>query len=80
MREIPLKDAKAGLSAIVDRAVSGEASVITRNGRKEAVLLSFEAYQRLASVPSFGQMLAAYPGGPGDLPERTRKPPRPVDL
>lgn len=80
MREIPLKDAKAGLSAIVDRAVSGEASVITRNGRKEAVLLSFEAYQRLASVPSFGQMLAAYPGEAGDLPERTRKPPPPVDL
>jgi antitoxin Phd len=42
MKEIQLKDAKATLSAVVDQAVSGEPSVITRHGRKEAVLLALE--------------------------------------
>jgi antitoxin Phd len=59
MREIQLKDAKATLSAVVDQAVAGEPAIITRHGRKQAVILSFEDYQRLSRVPSFGQLLAA---------------------
>ena len=42
MREIQLKDAKATLSAVVDDAVSGRPAIITRRGRKEAVILSFK--------------------------------------
>jgi antitoxin Phd len=80
MKEIQLKNAKATLSAVVDEAVSGRPSVITRRGRKEAVVLSFEDYQRLASVPSFGRLLAAFPGEAGDIPPRRRKPLRDVDL
>jgi prevent-host-death family protein len=76
MHEIQLKDAKAALSAVVDKAVAGEPSVITRHGRKEAVVLSFQEYERLARVPSFGELLALFPGGPADLPERRRKPAR----
>ncbi|QKC72208.1 type II toxin-antitoxin system Phd/YefM family antitoxin [Mesorhizobium loti] len=60
MREIPLKDAKATLSAVVDQAVAGKPAVITRHGRKQAVILSFEDYERLSRVPSFGQLLAAF--------------------
>ncbi|MCM5557298.1 type II toxin-antitoxin system Phd/YefM family antitoxin [Pleomorphomonas sp. JP5] len=67
MREIQLRDAKASLSSVVDQAVAGEPSVITRHGRKEAVVLSFEDYQRLATVPSFGRLLAASGLEPGDL-------------
>ncbi len=74
MREIQLKDAKAKLSAVVDQAVAGEPAVITRHGKKEAVVLSFEEYQRLAKVQSFGELLAAFPGLPEDIPERRRKP------
>lgn len=51
MNEIQLKDAKATFSAVVDRAVAGQPSVITRHGRKEAVIVSFDDYHRLVKVP-----------------------------
>ena len=38
-KELQLRDAKATLSAAVDEAVRGQAYVITRRGRPEAVLL-----------------------------------------
>ncbi|BBK43333.1 antitoxin [Allostella vacuolata] len=76
MKELQLKDAKATLSAVVDRAVAGEPTVITRHGRKEAVLVSFEEWQRIATAPSFADLLLAFPGEPGDIPERVRKPAR----
>lgn len=80
MKEIQLKDAKATLSAVVDDVVAGEPVVITRRGRKEAVVLSFEEYRRLSNVPSFGRLLAAFPGDAADIPERRRKPARATDL
>jgi len=76
MKEIQLKDAKATLSAVVDRAVAGEPTVITRHGRKEAVLVSFEEWERVSKVPSFADLLLAFPGEPADIPERRRKPAR----
>lgn len=76
MNEIQLKDAKATLSAVVDKAVAGKPSVITRHGRKEAVVLSFEEYERLALVPSFADLLLAFPGEAGDIPQRNGKPAR----
>ena len=76
MREIQLKDAKATLSSVVDQVMDGEPAIITRHGRKEAVLVSFETYQRLASVPSFGALLAAFPGDVDDIPPRIGKPVR----
>ena len=80
MKEIQLRDAKATLSAVVDRAVAGEPAIITRHGRKEAVVISFKDYQRLANVPSFGELLASFPGDPDDIPPRHRKPMRDIDL
>ena len=76
MKEIQLKDAKATLSAVVDQAVAGEPSVITRHGRREAVLVSFEEWQRVSKTPDFADLLLAFPGGPEDIPERARKPAR----
>lgn len=76
MKEIQLKNAKATLSAVVDRAVAGEATVITRHGRKEAVLVSFEEWQRVSRVPDFADLLLAFPGEAADIPERPRKPAR----
>jgi prevent-host-death family protein len=72
MKELQLKDAKARLSAVVDRAVAGEPTVITRHGRKEAVLVSFEEWQRTSKVPSFADLVLAFPGEPTDLPKRRR--------
>ena len=80
MKEIQLKDAKATLSAVVDQAVRGHPAVITRHGRKEAVVLSFEEYQKLAQIPSLGRLLAAFPGDDGDIPVRSGKPSRSVDI
>jgi antitoxin Phd len=70
MQEIQLRDAKATLSAVIDQAQDGEPSVITRHGRKEAVVLSFEEWQRLSSVPSFGRLLMVAPLDEDDLSTR----------
>ena len=74
MREIQLREAKATLSAVVDDAVRGEPAIITRHGRKEAVVLSFKEWERLSQAPSFGRLLMAAPIAPDDLPERDRTP------
>jgi prevent-host-death family protein len=52
-----LRDAKATLSKVIDDARRGEPSIITRHGRPAAVVLSFEEWQRLSRVPSFGRLL-----------------------
>ena len=80
MREIQLRDAKATLSAVVDDAVRGEASIITRHGRPEAVVIGFEEWKRLSNVPSFGRLLMTAPLAPDDLPERDRSPMREIEL
>jgi prevent-host-death family protein len=80
MREIQLRDAKATLSAVVDEAAHGMPSIITRHGRREAVVIGFEEWRRLAQVPSFARLLLAAPLKPGDLPERDETPFHEVDL
>ncbi len=80
MREIQLRDAKASLSAVVDEAVRGEPAIITRHGKREAVILGFQEWQRLSQVPSFGRLLMAAPIRPEDLPERNHTLLRAADL
>ena len=80
MRRIQLKDAKARLSAVVDQAVRGKPSVITRHGKSEAVVLGFADWQRLSHVPSFGRLLMAAPLESGDLPKRDKTPLRDAGL
>ncbi len=70
MQEVQLRDAKASLSAVIDQARQGEASVITRHGRPAAVLLSYEEWQRLSQLPSFGRLLMSAPLSDEDLPAR----------
>jgi len=80
MQEIQLRDAKAHLSAVVDDAIRGEPAVITRRGRKQAVILSFAEWERLSRVPSFGRLLMAAPLQADDLPARDAVPIRQADL
>lgn len=80
MHEIQLRDAKATLSAVIDNARRGEPSIITRHGRREAVVLSFEEWERLSRVPSFGRLLMAVPLEPDDLPTRNVGSLRDLDL
>lgn len=70
MKEIQLKDAKAMLSAVVDEAVKGHGAIITRHGAPTAVVISFDEYERLKKVPSFGWLLAHAPLEEADLPAR----------
>ena len=74
MREIQLKEAKATLSAVLDEALRGQQFAITRHGRKDAVVISWDAWQRLSNVPSFGLLLASAPLEEGDLPVRNPSP------
>lgn len=76
MHEIQLREAKAHLSAVVDAAVRGEPAVITRHGRKQAVILSFAEWERLSSVPSFGRLLMEAPLQADELPARNAAPMR----
>jgi antitoxin Phd len=80
MRKIQLKDAKAKLSTVVDDAVRGKPSIITRHGKREAVLLSYEEWERLSGVPSFGRLLMSAPLGEDDVPYRSPAPPRDAGL
>ena len=70
MIEVQLREAKASLSAVIDHARHGQPTIITRHGRREAVVLSFEEWERLSHVPSFGRLLAEAPFSADDLPAR----------
>jgi prevent-host-death family protein len=70
VREIQLRDARASLSAVVNEAMQGKPVIITRHGRRQAVILSYEEWERLSTVPSFGRLLMAAAWSAGDLPSR----------
>ena len=80
MREIQLRDAKASLSAVVDEAMQGKPAVITRHGKRQAVVVSYEEWERLSTVPSFGRLLMAAPLTIDDLPSRNSSGLRTSDL
>ncbi|PSJ58052.1 type II toxin-antitoxin system Phd/YefM family antitoxin [Kumtagia ephedrae] len=61
MREIPLKEAKATLSRVLDEAIAGRPSIITRRGRREGVILSYSEFERLSRTHSFGWLSANAP-------------------
>jgi antitoxin Phd len=71
MREIQLRDAKASLSAVVDEAMRGKPAVITRHGKRQAVVVSYQEWERLSHVPAFGRLLMAAPLKADDLPRRS---------
>ncbi len=67
MKTVDVRDA---LSAVIDHAGRGKPSIITRHGRPEAALLSFEYWQRLSNVLSFGQLLMEAPLDAVELSDR----------
>jgi antitoxin Phd len=80
MREIQLRDAKASLSAVVDEAMQGKPAIITRHGKRQVVVVSYEEWERLSSVPTFGRLLMAAPLTADDLPRRSKSSLRKTDL
>jgi antitoxin Phd len=71
MKKVQLRDAKAKLSAIIDDAVRGKPSVITRHGKREAVVISYEEWNRLSHIPSFAKYLMSIPSEIPDSRDRT---------
>lgn len=80
MKQVQLRQAKATLSAVVDDAVRGHPCLITRHGRPEAVVVSYDEWKRLSHVPSFGRLLMAAPIEEGEVPKRDRGPLRNAKL
>jgi antitoxin Phd len=80
MREIQLKDAKANLSLVVDEAIRGKPAIITRHGKRQAVVVSYAEWERLSHVPTFGRLLMAAPLLADDLPSRDKSALRDTDL
>ena len=76
MREMRLREAKVRLSALVEDAAQGQATVITRHGKPRAVIVGIDEWNRLRDVPSFGRLLTSIPLGDEDLPPRDPTPPR----
>ncbi len=82
MQSWQLQRAKARFSELVRDAVQEGPQAITVRGRREAVILSADAYDRLRRPkPSLGEFLRSSPlaGVALDL-ERDRSLPRDVDL
>jgi antitoxin Phd len=80
MRSLHLRDAKASLSAVVEAAERGEATMITKHGRPAAVVVPVEDARRLypEKRPSFADLLLSIPE---DLEiERNASPFREADL
>ena len=76
----PLPARLTKLSTVVDEAVRGKPSIITRHGKREAVLLSYEEWQRLSQVPTFGRLLMSAPLEEDDVPARSKAPLRDAAL
>lgn len=85
MSTISLKDAKAGFSAIVDKAGAGEFVTITRHGKPAAVLVSVDAAEAAKKATrrarkSLTDHLLAFPRVEEEVFERNLSPSRGADL
>ena len=82
MLTLNLKDAKAGFSSLVDKALKGEFITITRHGKPVAALVPLEAAELARKSmqrkrPSFFNYLKNFPG---EGLERNQTPSRDADL
>lgn len=78
MAEEQLRDVKAGFSAVVERALGGEPTVVTRRGKPVAVVVGYEEWQRLhPGRRDLVDHLLAFPGGIELVRDPT--PPRAID-
>jgi len=82
---ITLKDAKAGFSALVDKASAGEFVTITRHGKPAAVLVSVDAAESAKRASrkthaSFADHILAFPDIDEDVFKHNCSPARDVEL
>lgn len=64
MRSVSVREAKAALADVVDRASRGEATALTRGGEPLAVVVGFGEWQRLtAARRPLADLLLSFPEG-----------------
>jgi prevent-host-death family protein len=88
MQTLQLREAKASLSAVIASAQRGQPTIITRHGQPTAMVVPFEAGQRLypQDLPSLASHLLAIPKcsdvdiADGISIERDTTPLRDIDL
>lgn len=73
-REVTLQAAVDGLDAIVAEATAGEDAVITPDGRPEAMVVPWAAWDGLSRRISFGALPASSPLADEDIAPRHRGP------
>jgi prevent-host-death family protein len=63
MRTVQLRDAKAQLSALVEAAENGEATLVTKHGRPAAMVVPIADARKLypEKKPSFAELLLSIP-------------------
>jgi antitoxin Phd len=80
MKTVPLRDAKATLSAIIDAAQHGEPTIVTKHGRPAAMIVPFDDGRRIYpdDRPTFAKLLLSMPH---EIEvERDTSPARDLDL
>ena len=61
MKTYPINEARADFSNLVERALAGEPSRVTRYGKEAVVIVSEEEWRaRTRSAPTLGHLLARY--------------------
>jgi|GEM_PF-5356197 len=81
MRELAIQEAGAALTSVIEEAAQGNPTVVTKDGRPVAVVVGFEAWEKLRGREmSFAELLASFPGDDEfcEYLESLRSPPRPV--
>jgi len=80
MKSVQIPEAEATFSALIDDAVRGEPTMITRYGAPAAVLVPIDVARQIygESQSGFAELLLAFPGGIEF--ERDQTPIRDVDL
>jgi|EndMetStandDraft_4_1072995.scaffolds.fasta_scaffold1886365_2 prevent-host-death family protein len=80
MRTVPVREAKAKFSELIDAAEKGEEIMITRHGKPAAVIISGMKSAQAAPVKpkSFVDFLMEFPGGSAF--ERSAMPSRETDF
>ena len=76
-----VQTAKQRFSELVERAVNEGPQIVTKHGRDTVVVLDIAEYRRLRGEPmNFKEFLLSIPKGDDLEIERSKDPPREIDL
>lgn len=75
MKTYPINEARADFSKLVERALAGEPSRVTRYGKEAVVIVSEEEWRaRSRAAPTLGALIAQYARSGKTLDDMTDRP------